>query len=455
MGKIKLLNTLRNITLSLMLGICFLLTATVFSFKEEKAFAANVTSSSVLTQSGYAMGQITSSQAISVGSNSVFTVQFNTSFVPQTSNPTYTLSLNDNNAFPAGTQFILRDYTSNVKTYMFTTSSQQSVIYLEDFAYGQTSFQTNYTAGLAVNECLQITVNLSNTSLNTGSYTLTLSRQDGNTTSLSANFTIVSEQTTFSISAQKTNETVYTDSTERVSLTITPSNSTDNTVSQKGRGIRVSFVGDVSLPETTKFELYQGDTKIGDDWAQEKSFAFSTTTQSTVYLDLTIPSSVIADGDYSLLIELYTEDGGTLAQTTITFPVLNVNYKTKLTNMVNNGQGFSKNLVYYIDLSTAIAFDVEESLPDDATVTYFVEKRNMSDGFDIQGSSTSQSIAEFRNSCSNQNGLNCGFVYQEELSVEGVYRFCLQVYDRNGDLQSTSYCYFVVAEATEGVVQSI
>lgn len=454
--------------LSFLVGLIMLILIT-FSpiLNKDLANAAPVPSNpSVYSSAGTHFEEISATNtSFSVSENGTFTLAFVGGYSTDLPNENSYYILNLYNSvgtkisFPENSSFQLIDYSPNATgrnaIYRLGLNVAGQDINLQDFTYLGNEFhvQTEWSDN-SETETLQI---IFSTPLDIGNYKIELVRYDSGAENKSweQNLIITAQQTTFSLSATKTHETVYTDSTESINLTITPSNSTDETIRKLGRGIRISFVGDTAMPTPTKFQLFEGQTQVGDDWELEKSYAFNTNATSNLRLDLTFPTNVIADGTYSLLIELFTEDGQTLASTTLSLPLLNINYKAKAITMIDNGQGYSKFLVYSLNATSGLAFNIEENLPDDATIKFNLEKRNISGGFDILGSQTELSITDFRNELISTNGLTNGYEYNQTLANEGVFRFRLEVYDRNGDLKFVAFSYVVCAKPNLSTTVSI
>lgn len=462
--------------------LAFILSLSLFAVGGAKVAAADL--STVYVKNGAQSSELTSGADSSVATNGAFTVKFYGSWTAQTG-VTYVLSLENASGtgvnFPKETYFDLIDFgtggAGKSKIYRYSNASAENNIDVADFTYGGATFSAGYTAGQTANEALQFSISLpSSSTLTAGSYKIKLTRKVNGASSAvwSKALTFSAVSTQFTVSAAAQNSKLYTQTNEIISVNIKPNGALDTSLSQKGRGVRVSFVGATGIPQDAKVELFNGttasaETKVGDDWGKTKRFAFNTTAESNICLSLNIPYNVIADGKYSLKIELFVEETAATGESTMTIVgsttveinLLNVNYKLRAQTAINRANTLNFGVVFTSKETGTLCFVISESLPDDAKVTYGFEHRTKleiaangahNETWESAVSESAQmTITAFRAQKLKYNSAAGKYVLASELSAtqEGVYRLYVKVFDRNGELQTTAYANVVLVVSAD------
>lgn len=491
-------NLFKLFCMSLALVLC----ASVFSLfgalRGERDFAS-ADSSTTYIKSGYCYDSLNETSSTTVSTKGLFTAQFNSTFTASVANPTYILTLKKSGVatnFLGQTKFAVTNYTSTKDAgYSYTNSTDTSSINLSLANNGGVMFGPTYTVGTSVNEKIQVQIDFSRTltEMTAGSYQLVLTRSG--TELAAASFTLSSIKTTFALQYVSGRTSLYSDSLERFNFNInfTNDNNDDTDFAQMGRGVKVTLYNSagtniIPWPVGTQIILTDNNEFNSQASAFELengiNYAFNTSgTVSSPKIDIRIPNGqgMLADGSYKIKFELFVQDNvlvGTSGDSSLSFTqsisYSNVNYGAlNVETMIKPSAvgDFAEGLVYYINRpanltkSAGLAFDIEfNSVPNDAKIQYAVEKRIVNDNVlsfsEVASTKQFMTVSAFKTAANSGSGLGCGVIYTDSgsnhiLTTEGVYRFRIEIYDRNCGasanatyLKKTCYAYFVCANST-------
>lgn len=479
----------------LVLVMAIVLMAGSFAFFNNKKFIvladSVVPENGVYYKSGENLDKLTESFGVSpIADKGTFTMNFRGSFTPVVyrageaapCNVYYTLELtgeslqSDGEAlnFLQNTYIRLIDF-SNVggardasdKIYSITVdNTQTSSLNLAYFSYGIECFRDNYalTVGSLETENFQIIVDLSRTDGTMPDSTITLRRHIVTATSTThltigeIDLSFFENTTTFALSSTVDSiDYFYSGTPNPITLTITPTTSGDvkEIYSQYGRGIRVKLNGQI-LPALSKFVVIYNNRQYGNDWSSEKSVDFSVVNASALECLISIPKDAISDGTKTLTFEIFDEFGTVFATKNISINVVNTDFiVTTRSYTKTSSTDYQSSFVYYVsddaDISSVkIAVEILEELPDDASIGYILEKRNLAYNYLQLDENASETVLAKTNFSSLYSisvltkaiQLNNTFTSDDE----GVYRLKINVYDGSNNLASTAYAYFVVVE---------
>ena len=410
-----------------------------------------------------------------LSANSTFTIYISNTFTQTSDAATYSFSLAEGLAeasakfaFGQDSQFTLLDF-SNTRTgnvqYMKTLASSATEIQLAEFANGTNVFApSTVTVGQTNTEELQFIINLAgaSTSPAAGTYYFIVYRTVGTTKTAIGykQLTFNNETTSFTFTTTTTHQTMLSDCTETITLTFAPTDPSYSGLNGRGTGVRlrVSSPANTTLPATTSFVLKYNNEPQGDSTTLSKSFAFDFTQASyTLVAEVTIPYlNGISDGSYTFAFDVFDKDtNAVIATTSASFNFINVNYKVRATTYIQHDiQDYSKSVVYTIGESLAAICHIEEDLPAGTTMVLKLEKRNANQTtYTLYATNLNLEITQMRTrfatvtSLDESIDLDEAFVYGTAIEDEMVLRFHIEVYDRNGDLQSTTNSYVAVVSS--------
>lgn len=483
------------VCLALVLSAGFFALAELFC-KPQVAYADT---SNTFIKSGYSDSDLAAGALAQVSTKGVITAQFNSSFTASEIHPNYVLTLKkDGNPvnFLAQTKFSITNYSgSKDDGYVWTNAGAEASVNLSWAVKNSTAFSQTYTVGASVQEKIQIQVDFSRTTteMTAGNYQLILTRSG---TALSpASFTLSQIHTTFSIENFSGRPTLYSNSFERFGFDINYNNTNniDTAVAQMGRGIKVTLRNSANTetipwPTGTLIVITDNNNVSRTVDVMEHTngvrYAFNTSgVKSQPKIDINIPNGqdVLANGTYKIKFELFVE-GGELPATaskSITYihdinylnvDYTNLNVKTMIKSSVSST--FNQGIVFYVNRPTGkaksvgLAFDIEfNQVPNDAKIQYVVEERSVNGSvLSFSEIATTKSallnVGDYIGSAVNGQGLGCGHIFEDSaeapiLTAEGVYRFRIDIYDRNYQvgsggayLKKTCYAYFVCVDST-------
>ncbi|MBQ7452849.1 MAG: hypothetical protein IJS68_01110 [Clostridia bacterium] len=437
------------------------------------AYTEDLTNASTRLKRGSTLSKLTTDDWTSektVPLNSAFTLQFNNSYLPSSTDVEYTFSLitsasygtseEVNTQFPIGTRFNLLDYsnaaTSSV-TYLKTLERNEPLVPLSEFSYGATPYTPGVVEGELNNECLQIIVNFVDAASlpADGTYIFVLYRQVNGGAKVVAGkrtITFANITTTFSLAVSSPNTTVVGDSYENFSLVFTPSNNNASALNGQGSGVRLR-INAQSVPSSARMTLLYGGVQQGDDIGLEKSFAFDFTQSSSMTASVMIPSNAgLPTTTYGFIFEVFDSAGTIIATNTIQRTFVNANYRMKATTYVRtDSDTYTKSIVYHIGTNDAVVCDIVEDLPSTALVDFSIERRLGNQHAYTTYKSygwTNLTVSSFRSSLTvfNLSGLTSGYECVEDFEEEMVLRFNFIIRDAGGNVQFTTCSYVVVAD---------
>ena len=490
-----------SLTLALIFGLMFCLPTKILNNQEPlisgvaSATNAYVDGSSTATtylelDNQYAKLDGTNSFNGTISTNSMFTIYIGNTFTATSEPVSYSIALTtgllENSpkfALSGETKLYLLDY-SNDRTgialdsgnnryyYTKTLGASQTEIPLTEFANtsGGSPFAPATIASDDNTEELQFILDFSSatTKPTAGTtYYFMLYRTVGDTKTVVGykTLTFTNEATSFTFTATPAHATMLSDSTESITLNFAPTGSYSG-LNGSGWGVRfrVTSPANTTLPSTTRFILKYGGDPQGDTTSLEKSFAFDFTQASyTLVAEVMIPYGEIASGNYAFAFDIFDKSSQSIIATaTASYSFVNVNYKVKATTYIQTDiNEYEKSVVYRIGDSLAvICHIIENNLPAGTTMKLSLEQRNANQttftlydnnvnlNLDITQMRTRFITIDDDNEANDPNKIYLAkaFSYGTAIESEMVLRFHIEVYDRNGDLQSTTNSYIAVVE---------
>ena len=478
---IKKFNIVFSIALALFVGVLFCFPANnndggrVVLSQAEKlgAYVDGSTGSTAYLKLHSEYSKLTSNAfSGSLSTNSTFTIYISNTFTQTNDASSYSFALaaglaENSTKFALGqdSQFTLLDF-SNSRTgnvlYTKTLAASETEVQFSEFAQGGNVFTpSTVTAGQTNTEEFQFIVNLSMASVKptAGTYYFIVYRTTGETKTAIGykEITFNNQTTSFSFTTTTSHQTMLSDSTESITLNFVPSDSNSSGLNGTGTGVRLKVISptNTTLPATTSFVLKYGGVQQGDTSTLEKTFAFDFTQSSMMTAEVMVPyQSGLADGAYTFAFDVFDKDLNIIATATATFSFINVNYKVRATTYIQHAQQeYSKSVVYTIGQSLSAICHIQESLPAGTTMQLKLEKRDANQTtYTLYATNLNLEITQMRTNfatvTSGDNSINLteAFVYGTAIEAEMVLRFNIQVYDRNGTLQSTTNSYVAVVE---------
>ncbi|MBQ7579589.1 MAG: hypothetical protein IJT25_03575 [Clostridia bacterium] len=411
-----------------------------------------------------------------ISTSSVFTVFVSNSYTNGGEDVSYSFSLAEGTAenstkfnFGVDTSFTLLDFSntrngmSSNNNYTKTIASASSEVALTEFANGANVFAPSIIQNGLNNERFQFIISFGNcnsTDMPTAgeTYYFIVYRNTRNTkTAIGYKEVVFTDQaTSFAFTSSTLHQSILSDSTENFTLNFNPSNANSSALNGVGSGVRlkINSPANTTLPSTTSFVLKYNNVQQGDSVSLEKSFAFDFTQSSTMVAEVMIPyNSGLADGNYTFAFEVFDRNANVIATATQVLSFINVNYKVRATSYVQDAElVFHKSVVYTIGESLNATCHIEENLPEGSSMKLRLEKRQANQStFVLYDTDLDLEITQMRTRFASVStpSLQKVFHYGTSITAEMVLRFHIEVYDRNGDLQSTTNCYFAVVEPTE------